>query len=87
MFGFNGFGCSGMTLSSADGKHFWARNYDFPSAEGSTVTLVPRGFDFCHQDARSRRYAVGGPADGLRGLRSSYRRLCPGWGWHAGSST
>ena len=55
MFGFNGFGCSGMTLSSADGKHFWARNYDFPSAEGSTVTLVPRGFDiplivFCQED-------------------------------------
>ena len=49
--------------------------------------LVPRGLDLCHQDARSRRHAIGGPADGLRGLRSSYRRLCPGWGWHAGSST
>ena len=63
MFGFNGFGCSGMTLSSADGKHFWARNYDFPSAEGSTVTLVPRGFDIplmqdpACEDRLTSRYA------------------------------
>ena len=49
--------------------------------------LVPRGLDLCHQDARSRRHAVGGPADGLRGIRSSHRRLRPGWRWHAGSST
>lgn len=48
-----------------------------------THRFVPCGLDLCHQDARSRRYAVGGPADGLRGLRSSHRRLCPGWGWHA----
>ena len=43
--------------------------------------------DLCHQDAWTRRHAVGGPADSQCGLRSSYRRLCPGWGWHAGSST
>ncbi len=49
--------------------------------------LVPRGLDLCHQDAWTRRHAVGGPADSQCGLRSSYRRLCPGWGWHAGSST
>lgn len=49
--------------------------------------FVPRGLDLCYQDARSRRHTVGGSADSQCGLRSSYRRLCPGWGWHAGSST
>ncbi|MFR7797938.1 MAG: hypothetical protein ACLU37_07415 [Collinsella sp.] len=44
--------------------------------DGSKLTVSFPRVRLCHQDARSRRYAVGGPADGLRGLRSSYRRLC-----------
>lgn len=99
MFGFNGFGCSGMTLSSADGKHFWARNYDFPSAEGSTVTLVPRGFDIplmqdpaCEDRLTSRYACLGMGAVGQSAAPVLYdgvneRGLCGGTLFYPGFAT
>lgn len=35
-------GCSALTLQTADERHLFARNYDFPSLSGTSVVFVPR---------------------------------------------
>lgn len=40
-------GCSSVAWTTEDGKHIWARNFDFNRiAEGSLVTFIPREKDY-----------------------------------------
>jgi len=38
--------CTGLTLSTKDGKHFFGRNLDVPASYGQAVHIIPRNFDW-----------------------------------------
>lgn len=41
-------GCSALSWSTLDQKHFWGRNLDFNRLAAETkVTYVPRGTEYC----------------------------------------
>ena len=41
-------GCSAMSWTSEDGKHFFGRNFDFNRfADGSGVVFLPQGTPVC----------------------------------------
>lgn len=41
-----GGGCSALSFATQDGKHLLARNYDYPSAQGTAFTFIPRNYEF-----------------------------------------
>lgn len=38
--------CTGLTLATKDGKHFFGRNLDVPASYGQEVHIIPRKFDW-----------------------------------------
>ena len=38
--------CTGLTLSTKDGKHFFGRNLDVPASYGQAVHIIPRNFNW-----------------------------------------
>ncbi len=38
--------CTGLTLATKDGKHFFGRNLDVPTTYGQAVHIIPRNFEW-----------------------------------------
>lgn len=48
-------GCSALSWSTLDQKHFWGRNLDFNRLAAETkVTYVPRGTEYCFVEPLSK---------------------------------